>query len=65
MTLKVDVDHRTTVNARWFDVWAGAAAVTAMCTVRGYAGISGLLGGLSVTLEAVLSPGIENETASF
>ena len=59
----VDVEHRDTVTARWFDVWAGAVAVTAMCTVRGYSGTAGLSNGLSVTVEAVRGPVLGNETA--
>ena len=61
--LGVDVAHRNRVSARWFDVWAGAVAVAAMCTLRGYAGISGLPSELSVTLEAVMGNGMGNGTA--
>ncbi|CAD6594488.1 MAG: hypothetical protein ASARMPREDX12_009109 [Alectoria sarmentosa] len=61
--LRVDVAHRNSVKARWFDVWAGAVAVAAMCSLRGYAGISGLPSGLGVTLEAVMGIGMGNETA--
>ena len=60
----VNVEHRDTVTtARWFDVWAGAVAVTAMCTVRGYSGTAGLSDGLSVTVEVVRGPVLGNETA--
>lgn len=59
----VDVEHRDTVTARWFDVWAGAVAVTAMCTVRGYSGTSGLSNGLSVTVEAARGQVMGNESA--
>ncbi|KAF6219709.1 hypothetical protein HO133_003534 [Letharia lupina] len=61
-SLKVDVEHRNRVDARWFDVWAGAVAVTAICTLRGYAGISGLPSGLRVTLKAAPGPRVQNET---
>ena len=50
--MKVDVDHRSAVTARWVDVWAGAVAVGAMCAARGYTGISGLHSGLEVSLDA-------------
>lgn len=63
MKLTVDVEHRNTVTARWFDVWAGAVAVTAMCTLRGYSGISGAPSGLSVTVELVRGSRLGNETA--
>lgn len=65
LRLRVDVEHRTAVIGRWFDVWAGAVAVTAMCMVRGYAGISGLASGLGVTLQPVLGLGVGNLTAGF
>ena len=35
-----------------------------MCTVRGFAGISEVPRGLSVSLKAVMAPGVENGTAS-
>ena len=58
MRLRIDVEHRNTVTARWFDVWAGAVAVAAMCADRDYAGISGLPGGLGVSLEAITGPAL-------
>ena len=64
LRLTVDIENRNPVSARWFDVWAGAVAVAAMCTSKGFAGIAGVPSGLSVTLEAVTSPGVGNETAS-
>ena len=51
--MKVDVDHRSTVIARWVDIWAGAVAVGAMCASRGYTGISGQVNGLEVSLDAI------------
>ena len=53
MRLTVNVDQRHSVTARWFDVWAGAVAVAALCATRGYAGISGLASGLEVSLDAI------------
>ena len=53
MRVKVDVDHRNTVTARWVDVWAGAVAVGATCASKGYTGISGVTSGLEVSLEAI------------
>ena len=64
LKLEIHLEHRSTVNARWFDVWASAAAVNAMCTVRGYAGTSGVTSGLSVTLQAKMNLGSENQTVS-
>lgn len=64
LKVTIDVAHRNTVSARWFDIWAGAVSVTAVCTAMRYAGISGSPTGLSVTLEAVISPRVENEIAS-
>lgn len=64
LRLTVDVEHRNPVRARWFDIWAGAVAVTAMCTIRGYAGVSGVPSGLSVILELAAGPEVGNETAS-
>lgn len=57
LKLKIDVEHHDVVNARWFDVWAGAVAVSGRCTVRGYSGVSAVSGGLSVTLMAIPNPG--------
>ena len=65
LKLTVDVLHRHPVNARWFDIWAGAVAVTAMCTANGYSGVSGLSNGLTVTIEFLRDLKIGNETASF
>lgn len=64
LRLVVDVAHRNRVSARWFDIWAGAVAVTAMCITRGYAGASGLPSGLGVTLRTGTGPGNGNETAT-
>ncbi len=64
LKLTVDVD-RYPVNARWFDIWAGAVAVTAICTASGYSGVSGLSSGLTVTIEILRDHRIGNETASF
>ena len=61
--LTIDVEHHTAVTARWFDIWAAAVAVCAMCVIRGYGGVSTLPGGLSVTIDAVRSVGLGNETA--
>ena len=61
--MTIDVEHRGTATARWFDVWAGAAAVAAMCMVRGYGGVSGLPSGLSVTVALVKGPILGNGTA--
>ena len=60
MRLTVDVEHRHAVHEGWFDVWAGAVAVGAICVARGYAGVSGLRGGLSVTLEIVGGEGLDS-----
>ena len=51
--MTIDVEHHYIVTARWFDIWAGAVAVCAMCVARGYGGVSALPGGLSVTIDAV------------
>ena len=59
----IDVEHHDTVTARWFDIWAGAVAVCAICAIRGYGGVSGLPGGLSVTIDAFRGAGFGNETA--
>ena len=61
--MTIDVEHHDAVTARWFDIWAGAVAVGAMCVVRGYGGVSALAGGLSVTIDAVQGVGSANETA--
>ena len=65
LKLTVDVEHHFRVNARWFDIWAGAVAVSAMCTVSGLDGVSGLTSGLTVTIAILRDPRIGNETASF
>ena len=61
--MTIDVEHRDTVTTRWFDIWAGAVAVSAMCVVRGYGGVSTLPGGLSVTFDAFEGVRLGNETA--
>ena len=62
--MSINVQHRDTVTARWFDVWASAVAVGAMCVARGYGGIATLPGGLSVTMDMVVQDvSVGNETA--
>ena len=61
--MTIDVEHHDAVTARWFDIWAGAVAVCAMCAIRGYGGVSFLPGGLSITIDAVRGSGLGNETA--
>ena len=61
--MTIDVEHHNAVTARWFDIWAGAVAVGAMCVVRGYGGASALPGGLIVTIDAIRDEGLGNETA--
>ena len=64
MKLTVDVEHHNSVSSCWYDIWAGAVAVTAVCVMKGHGGTSGLPGGLTVTLDVTRDPKLEgNETA--
>ena len=49
--LRVFLSHSSRVTTRWFDIWAEAVAVGAMCIVRGHGGTSTLAGGLNVVVE--------------
>ena len=61
--MTIDVEHHDAVTARWFDIWAAAVAVGAMCVVRGYGGASALPGGLIVTIDGIQDEGLGNGTA--
>lgn len=56
----IDVESRSRVTGRWFDLWAGAVAINTMCVARGLAGTSLLPGGLGITLEKRTS-GLESK----
>lgn len=65
LEVTVNVEKRNRVNARWFDIWAAAVAVTTLCLAKGYAGTSGVPTGLSVTVGiGSKGLGLGNETAS-
>ncbi len=59
----VNVENRDGVTGRWFDLWAGAVAINAMCVARGYAGTSSLPGGLHITVEKISIKLESNHTA--
>lgn len=63
MEAVVDVESRDPVTGRWFDLWAGAVAINAICVAGGFAGTSLLPGGLGITLKRISSGLGSNNTA--
>jgi hypothetical protein len=55
MRAVVDLVSRDQVTGRWFDLWAGAVAINAICVASGYPGTSLLRGGLGITLDTVFN----------
>lgn len=62
MRAVIDIVSRDQVTGRWFDLWAGAVAVNAICVASGYAGTSLLPGGLGITLDTMFSGPSDNCT---
>lgn len=50
MYARVDVVDGDTVLGRWFELWTGAVAISAICVRLGKAGVSTLGGGLHISL---------------
>lgn len=49
---KVDVTNRKIVPGRWFDLWAMAGAIDAICIRQGRTGFSITNDGLSIALKS-------------
>lgn len=57
---KVDVSSRKLVLGKWFDVWAMAAAIDAICITRGSLGVSIADNGLFVTMKSKFTGSLQN-----
>jgi hypothetical protein len=57
---KVDVTSRKLVLGRWFDVWAMAVAVDAVCISRGRLGYSVTDNGLLLVLKSKYTGSLQN-----